>query len=63
MAEIDGKATVIYLLRKAVTVPQDRALLPSDEALEASAKKGYRDAIRLAAEAAAKAPTGPEVGR
>lgn len=60
MADIDGRATVIYLLRKAVMVPQDRSLMPSDEALEASAKHGYRDAIRLALEAAAKAPMGPE---
>ena len=52
MADVEGTPTVIYLLRKAVTVPQDRTLLPSDEALNKSAKRGYRDAIRLALEAA-----------
>lgn len=41
MAKVDGKATVIYLLRKAVLVPQDRTLLPSDDELAASAKKGF----------------------
>jgi hypothetical protein len=63
MAKIDGRPTVVYLLRKAVMVPQDRSLLPSDEALGASARKGYRDGILLAMEEAAKAPMGPEVGR
>lgn len=52
MADVEGTPTVIYLLRKAVTMPQDRTLLPSDEALNKSAKRGYRDAIRLALEAA-----------
>lgn len=52
MADVEGTPTVIYLLRKQVTVPQDRSLLPSDANLEKAAKKGYKDAIRLAIEAA-----------
>ncbi len=60
MADVEGTPTVIYLLRKAVTVPQDRSLLPSDEALSKSAKKGFLDAIRLAVAAAGSAPAGQE---
>ena len=56
MADIDGEATVIYLLRRAVTVPQDRTLLPSDADLDRAAKQGYKEAIRLSLEAAAAAP-------
>lgn len=52
MADVDGTPTVIYLLRKSVTVPQDRSLLPSDTELEKAARKGFRDAIRLAIETA-----------
>ena len=34
MADVEGTPTVIYLLRKQVTVPQDRSLLPSDADVE-----------------------------
>ncbi len=61
MADLEGTPTVIYLLRKAVTIPQDRGLMPSDAELKASAKKGHLDAIRLAIQAASNAPMGPEV--
>ena len=52
MADVEGTPTVIYLLRKQVTVPQDRSLLPSDAELEKAAKKGYKDAIRLVVDTA-----------
>lgn len=60
MAKIDGKATVIYLLRKAVMVPQDRGLMPSDEELKSAAGRGYMAAIRKMLAKAANAPMGPE---
>lgn len=61
MADVEGTPTVIYLLRKAVTISLDRSLMPSDEELAASAKRGYLSAIRLAIQAASNAPMGPEV--
>lgn len=45
-AKIEGKLTPLYVLRAAVTVPQDRAILPGDEAMGASVKRGYLGVIR-----------------
>lgn len=63
MADIDGKATVVYLLRKAVMVPQDRGLMPSDEELKSAAGRGYMAAIRKALAKADNAPAGTEAAR
>ncbi len=38
----DGRLEVLYLLRQSVTIPQDRTLLPSDDALSDAATRGAR---------------------
>lgn len=43
---IDGKLTALYVLRASVTIPQDRGILPSDEAMGGSVKRGYLGVIR-----------------
>ena len=45
-ADVNGAMTPLYVLKAAVTLPQDRALLPSDAALGQSVKKGYVFKIR-----------------
>lgn len=45
-ADIEGVPTPMYVLKAAVTVPQDRSLLPPDAALERSVRLGYLGVIR-----------------
>ena len=43
---IDGQITPLYLLRQAVTVPQERGLMPSDGAMQSSVRRGYLGVIQ-----------------
>lgn len=43
---IDGRLIALYVLRASVTIPQDRSILPSDEAMGGSVKRGYLGVIR-----------------
>lgn len=45
-ADIDGNVTALYVLKAAVTLPQDRSILPSDKELVRSANTGYAAVIR-----------------
>lgn len=45
-ANIEGKMTPLYVLKAAVTLPQDRSILPGDAALGQSVRKGYLVVIR-----------------
>ena len=45
-ANIDGQLTPLYVLKAAVTVPQDRLILPSNAALGQSVRGGYLFKIR-----------------
>lgn len=44
----DGKITVLYLLRRAANIKQDRSILPSNAAILASVKKGMKAAFENA---------------
>lgn len=46
----DAKWTVIYWLKKEVTIPQDRDLLPSDAAYRAAAEMGAVEYIKILTE-------------
>lgn len=45
-ATIDGEMTPLYVLKAAVTVPQDRNLLPSNANMQRAVKTGYLGVIR-----------------
>jgi len=45
-ANIDGTLTPLYALRKSVSIPQDRTMLPTDEQLGESVRRGYMGVIR-----------------
>lgn len=46
--ELKKKTSVLYWLRKHVIIPQDRSLLPSDEAMHAAAKLGANEYFQAA---------------
>jgi hypothetical protein len=45
-AQLKAQTKIMYWLRRSVTLPQDRALLPSDAQITDAAEMGARDAIQ-----------------
>ena len=42
----DGSVELLYLLVRSVLIPQDRTMLPSDDALRAETRKGIKSGIK-----------------